>query len=80
MATHNQVTIIITDESMFPPHSVAGGAGPAVLQVHLQGPQPVHLEAREADAPRAQPHVGLQSVPHRLPGEKRGIQTKDVQH
>ena len=51
--------------------AVSGAAGQAVLQVPLQGAQPVHVEARQADAARAEPHVGLQSVSHSLPGERR---------
>ena len=50
--------------------AVSGAAGQAVLQVPLQGAQPVHVEARQADAARAEPHVGLQSVSHSLPGER----------
>ena len=43
-------------------------AGPPLRQVHLQGPQLVRVEARQADAARPQPDVVLQHVHHRLQG------------
>ena len=42
--------------------------GQPVLQVRVQGPQPVRLPPRQADPARQGHAVGLQHVPHHLQG------------
>ena len=68
---HNVLASLYGLDSHVPLILVFGPAGHPVLQVPLQRAQSLHVEARQADTARAEPHVGLQSVSHCLPGEKR---------